>query len=401
VDEAERAAEFGRFLDGIEVVERRRMPDGEVRSLIRITDPIGEMRASCLVRTADDQLHYDLEVYAREAFGVTNEGYRAALAEADERAFRDEWRLDEARGDAPRPAAVEGWLHEGVRAMVGGETGDSKSGFALSLALSLASGRPLGGVAEFAVRRPYRVVLLQAENSEATQGARLRANLSAYGLAAEPDGFVMPPQVYDLNLQAKGNGRARLEGLLDRTGAEWLILDPLYKMIGAARMENAMGEGVEILDWLEGLHPRFGVGVVTTCMANPGPRTIRYVRGDAAQGYWLETYIGLRTRRVEVSGHDRNSGAEWRDLTARVEAKRDPLLEKHEIRMKGFGHWELIAGSASADGAAARDSDLARVRAYVEENPDASVRAVADGLGLSRSTAHRHLRAIRDLADST
>ncbi|QDS94893.1 hypothetical protein FF011L_36750 [Roseimaritima multifibrata] len=137
---------------------------------------------------------------------------------------------------------VDGVLVEGQHAIIAGASKSMKTSIAIDLALSLA--KPDRFLAKFWVPEAKRVLFLSAESGEGTiqETARRVAESKGFWLSACTNvhwGFWVP--------RAKSQEQlAVLEYQLDQSGADVVVIDPLYQCLSGEDMANLSMNGEQL-----------------------------------------------------------------------------------------------------------------------------------------------------------
>ena len=156
---------------------------------------------------------------------------------------------------APNVVVDEAILDVGGLMLVVGPTSVGKSYLLLQLAMQLATGMAVVG--QWAVPRPFRVYLVQAEIGQARFQARVKklwANFTRVG----PVGLWLE-STFDLKLDTP-DGLAAVEEVVGRLGVEVLVIDPLRPFHN--RNENASDEMQRLFDTFLRLQLKWGVAIV-------------------------------------------------------------------------------------------------------------------------------------------
>jgi len=185
------------------------------------------------------------------------------------------------RLEAPRWLIQDLWMAQS-HGIIGGDPKSSKSLLSLAMGLSIASGRPFLGDERFAVSTPGPVLIVQEENSPWDVQDKLRKLARLYGLIGKEDvewsdaaeGSVakrsvrleFPTEVPLLMLNNFGfdmgeqEFRTALEATIKDIGAQMVILDPLYLMLGDADPDKQR-DVKEFQKWLLSLRYEYGCAV--------------------------------------------------------------------------------------------------------------------------------------------
>jgi len=124
--------------------------------------------------------------------------------------------------EAETPIIGRGILPATGGLIIGADSGVGKSMLRLDLAIHLALGLAWLGLP---VPKARKVLIVQIENTLRTEKVRLERMLKGLGLGGPPTGLTWgPPERFDLSLK---KDRARLEGLVKRSGCDVVVFDPL------------------------------------------------------------------------------------------------------------------------------------------------------------------------------
>ena len=228
------------------------------------------------------------------------------------------------------------WLVEGIWTMgshgiIGGEPKTGKSTIAASLAMAVATGRPMWG--KYAVGEGQPVVLLQEENAPWVMQDRLLKIAASYGIVGKVGGNGVIRFPDDVKLWVGNNkgldltqeeDRDRVEGWVKGSGAKLLVLDPLYLMMGAADVEK-MVQLKPILHWILWLSKEYGCAVIVVhhmrkkgsedrkmSGLHGGVRPGQRLLGSMALHGWLEAGL-YATREADDGGDDVGDGGDGGD----------------------------------------------------------------------------------------
>ena len=154
---------------------------------------------------------------------------------------------------------VEGFIHESETIVLGGRPKVGKSRIVHQLALSLVDAQPFLGMA---VPTPRRVLLLDLENGG--RGLRDRLIKMSATTAAKDLLFVaFSDTLADPKLTNTAEGLDHLRDLLNRTGAEVLIIDPWRLWLGGDENDSAqVVNGLKALSELRRDHPTLTIIIV-------------------------------------------------------------------------------------------------------------------------------------------
>jgi hypothetical protein len=186
-----------------------------------------------------------------------------------------------ARNTVPTEWCVEGiWEHRGW-GFIAGEPKTYKSTFATDLAVSVATAAPFLG--HFHVSKPSPVLIIQEENSENIQHARLARILRSKGYGGEVhslDGSILemtPPDgdcpVYCLDRTRfsfnNAKKRRALEADIKAIQPGLVIFDPLQRMMGELSIRNEK-DVTYCLDWLDKVGDSYKTGLLIVHHYNKG-----------------------------------------------------------------------------------------------------------------------------------
>jgi hypothetical protein len=195
--------------------------------------------------------------------------------------------------DAP-PEIVHGLLHRGCKMLLGGTSKSCKSWTMLELGLAVAGGKEWWG---FETTKS-RVLYVNFELPEWSLSKRI----SAMGFAMSVESRFSADSIPNFavwNLRGYAADMAvlmpQLKAQVDEGGFGLIILDPLYKMLGANRDENDAASMGDVFNTLETLAQSSGAAIVVSH---------HYAKGNA----------GMKTPQDRVSG----SGVLARDPDALV-----------------------------------------------------------------------------------
>jgi AAA domain len=290
----------------------------------------------------------------------------------------------------------------GAKGLIPGMDKDGKSAVALELAVSLATGTPMWGIERFDVLvSPAPTMLVQTEVDDETQRFRLAQVLAARSESAAPN-LIMVPQFQalelDLSLSEEGlsQSRAYVERMVKAAGVQWLILDPLYDLIGDADISDRNMQVPGITKCLTRLQA-MGCSVWATTLMGDHSKGVRGIFGSKFLRHWLEG--ALITRRSSVPGHQ-----EWSDFTiTRVARRHDYADIVIRLRGKGIGTFEERTREPKAERNGTterqemtRQEAFGLVRESVADDPDLTVRERAQRVGLPKSTVQRLITALKE-----
>jgi len=155
----------------------------------------------------------------------------------------------------PRPPQlIEGFMHRGEKAMLGGASKAYKSWTSLHIAIAVASGRPIWG--RNTIRD--RVLFLNLEIPDWAFQERYEHVRSAFNAKIEPGQF------FQITTRGKQIDATTLRMELARyadKGLGLIVVDPLYKLT-ADLDENSVGDMGKVLAQLEAIASETGAGIL-------------------------------------------------------------------------------------------------------------------------------------------
>ena len=178
------------------------------------------------------------------------------------------------------PQAIDGFLHQGCKMVLGGSSKTNKSWCLLDLAMSVASGQPWWGRPCTSMPVVYINFELQpwalAQRLNALCGARPECKLGGHKLAL----WNLRGRNSDLTLL-----RPKLESALEKHSFGLIILDPIYKVLGN-RDENANGEIADLMNEIEAMCQKTGAAIVIAH---------HFAKGDATSKSAIDRMSGAGT----------------------------------------------------------------------------------------------------------
>lgn len=194
------------------------------------------------------------------------------------------------------PVIGGGLLLFGCGLMIAGKSGWGKSMLRLEMALHLALGRDLWGLE---IPRARRVLIIQFENIEEIEKVRLKRMLR--GLKAEcPDNLDFSSPLSRFDLREKVD-RTRLITLIQKSGAEVVIYDPLSSLHQANENDNAQMR--HIMDNLTEISRRTGTtAIVVHHYGKPGKDGAGgadQTRGASSIQDWADTLLGYSPKKSD------------------------------------------------------------------------------------------------------
>lgn len=198
---------------------------------------------------------------------------------------------------------------------IAGEPKTYKSTFTCDLAVSLATGTPFLG--HFPVAKPGPVLIVQEENTENIQWARLNRILRGRDLGGKFHGYrdgsfevTFPstdPEIYCLDRDrfsfTRDKKRRALEADIKVIQPSLVVLDPIQRMMGDLSIRNEKDVS-KVLDWLDNLVQSYKCGVLLVHhyhkRREDGPMEGgQRMLGSQALHAWLS--CGLYVQRVDGS----------------------------------------------------------------------------------------------------
>ncbi|MFZ5447889.1 MAG: DnaB-like helicase N-terminal domain-containing protein [Thermodesulfobacteriota bacterium] len=187
---------------------------------------------------------------------------------------------------APPDIIGAGIMPQGSGVFLTGDSGIGKSLLTLELAVKLSEGVDLWGLP---VKRPIKVLIVQAENPDHSMQFRLKRIISGLSLAQAPRLFLTPSDLR-LNLSQPKN-RNTLKDLISRTEAELVILDPLISY--HATPENDNSQMRSFLDSLTDISRSSGAAwLLVHHHGRPQDGESRF-RGASAIKDWADSFLTL------------------------------------------------------------------------------------------------------------
>lgn len=283
-----------------------------------------------------------------------------------------------------------------TKAFVSGWEGDGKSALMLEAAFALSTGSPLFGIFPNALP-PARVWLIQTEMADAEQERRLDAIKERESVNEAPNLYRISQEAgctFDLSQPVHrdrfepSESRLLIEKRIEEFDIEWLLLDPLYELIGAADISDRNMQMPGIMKWLASLQAR-NVSTLSVIMGDP-KRGLDGIFGSKHQR--MHTELLVACDRSDVRGTlDSN-------FTFRVTPKRyRDLYPKTTFRLRGtgVGQWEQIAKPAEDEPTEKTTTyDTDAIRDSLTNEPDLAVRARSEKLGIPTTTLYRLIKKI-------
>lgn len=320
----------------------------------------------------------------------------------------------------PRWAVRDIWP-DGASGIIGGRPKDKKSSIAVELAVSLWSGTPMFALGDrFPVEvRPSPVLYVQQENADSRVQRDLQLILEARGLGElreeevvvsiddtetyqafdytpERDGWaealpsfeVLSHAGFDLS---DGRHQAWLEAHVSEHGFRYVFLDPLYQLIGGVD-EKDSAQLRPVLQFLTRLKNRLGcAAVVTHHMSDKGgSNEAATLLGSTYIHGWYEAALLTRSDETHF-------------VQLKVDAQRDVGVSMaHSLQGLGVGRWFLSptaqgqtdSTGRSAPRVAKKETNVARLRELLAEEPGASTEALAAELGVSTKTIQNYRKEL-------
>lgn len=324
----------------------------------------------------------------------------------------------------PRWAVQDVWPEDAM-GLIGGRPKDGKSTLADELAVSLWSGTPMFALDRFPSYTRAGVLYVGQENADRRVRRDLQQILAARGLGRLDEHAVdtgaerldvvsvftpdwadhfdyedAPP--FDvishqrLNLMREED-RAVLERRVRESGYRYIVLDPLYNLVGAAKISDGGDELRPVLAWLTYLKNEVGVApIITHHMSDKvgghGPASLIGTT-------WVHAWYEAALFTAKASGGTA--------FTITVDALRDVgMVEEHSLQGLGVGSWyyaEGAQGQTDVDGrraprVARKITNQQRAVELHGEHPDWSQVQIADELGVTERTVRRYLDAEEETA---
>jgi hypothetical protein len=188
--------------------------------------------------------------------------------------------------------------------------------------------------------------------------------------------------------------REHLRAYVLERGFRYVFLDPLYMLVGRAKVTDGGDELRPMLSWLTALRNETGAAVVLThhmsdkADASNEPASMlgtTFIHG------WYES--ALLTRRGEDSV-----------FSVKVDALRDMGYQRTlTLRGCGVGHWYFTPGAQEATDSAGREAPRvsgketkkAQLADVLAAHPEYSYDQLAEATGLKRSTVGRYVKELR------
>jgi predicted ATP-dependent serine protease len=281
-------------------------------------------------------------------------------------------RVDVARMLTSDPEPVD-WIAEGIVArgtltLLAGREKEGKSLLAMAIAARAASG---GGTLAGIPVGPARTLIIDAENGERELHRRLRSS----GLTGEHADRI---EVYETHAHDLRQHLLELERMLESHKPDLLILDSWRSLWGGD--ENDAGEVARVLDPLRNLIRQHNAGAVLVHHMRKGGG----YRGSSAIGASVENIIELarveddperRRRRLRNVACRYEQEADERWLTIEADRERGMIL---------LGETDPYVPELAPRPRDEHVEEVMRLRAR-----GLSVRAIAEALGMSKSTVQR------------
>ncbi|MFH0810265.1 MAG: AAA family ATPase [Pseudomonadota bacterium] len=226
------------------------------------------------------------------------------------------------------------WAYSAV-GIVGGPPKSCKTWLALDMAVSLASGTPCLGL--FPPRRPGRVLLYAAEDSQAILKQRLAAICNHRQLAlADLEIFVITADHLRLDLLSDQKSLTRT---VENLKPDLLLLDPLVRLHRIN--ENDAGEVSGLLDYLRTLQRQCQVAITLvhhTRKNNSSGPPGQTLRGSSDLHAWSDCSLYLRRRKNQFL------------LVAEHRASQSPPAVELSLVDGPHPHLEVVAGEPDFSG---------------------------------------------------
>ncbi len=329
---------------------------------------------------------------------------------------------------AKRHWAVRGVWPLGAMGVIGGRPKDGKSSLAAELAVSLWSGTPMFALDTFPVdATPAGVLYVQQENADSRVQYDLQQILVArdLGMFVDEDGLgtragpgEAPAAAFEYNDHGRScfaeepfrvlshagldlsspDDQAWIEERLLAREYQYLVLDPLYNLIGATKIGDGGDELRSVLKWLTAVKNTLGVApVVTHHMSNKGgDHGASALLGSTYLHAWYEA--ALFTQRSD-------DGA----FVVSADALRDMgEVREHTLQGLGVGHWYYAPSAQGirdvtgrrAPGSAAKETRAARLAELEVEHPEWTNAELGDALGIKVRAVQKLKAEARALAQA-
>jgi hypothetical protein len=290
------------------------------------------------------------------------------------------------------------WENKGW-GFIAGEPKTYKSTFTCDLAVSLATGTPFLG--HFNVAKPGPVLIVQEENTENIQWARLNRILRGrdlggkfHGLSREGSFEVTFPQtdpeIYCLDRDrfsfTRDKKRRTLEADVKAIQPSLVVLDPIQRMMGDLSIRNEKDVS-KVLDWLDNLVQSYKCGVLLVHhyhkRREDGPMEGgQRMLGSQALHAWLS--CGLYVQRID--GSRMKVSREFRAFGEQGSFE----LEFQSEDDKDFYHVEVFEGKRGKRKSQDELLDL------IEERPGITVAEAAKMLKVTRQALEQRVVRLQD-----
>ena len=183
-----------------------------------------------------------------------------------------------------------GILPEAGNMILAGESGVGKSMFSQELAVHLALGWDF---LSWEIPTARRVLIIQLENSLRTEQVRLKRMLTGLEVSAPPQNLMYAPTELQIDLN-DAMSRAKLVQLIQLTGAEVVIMDPLSCL--HCKDENSNSDMRPTLNHLTAINREIGTTfIVVHHFGKPqkGQDNAHRARGASAIRDWADTMMAL------------------------------------------------------------------------------------------------------------
>lgn len=348
----------------------------------------------------------DQQALIRERFGNVSpdsywrfEGFRPIRAVEP---FAGRVTLD-ADDDKPdlRPFVIERVWVSGAKGVIAGQDKSIKSTTADELVVSLVTGTPMYGMSQFAFNEKLAqlCVIIQTERTD----GQVRNDMKQMAVARGVD----PATVFE-RVRIMSQKQALTFSLLDAAcqkhlrdlaaaGYRYVILDPLYELIGEADIADRSGNMPGILRFLTELQV-LGMAPIFTTLTGNGRLSMRALFGSKYIRLWIEGAIF-------TAWDDRHKLA-----TVKFHAVRDGYGEAvYRLRGKGVGSWEPYKDDGTNEATdeqrtnqtnlerqAAKATRVSALKAIREANPEMSIPDFVQAMGeqgyvLSPGTVQRYI----------
>jgi hypothetical protein len=284
-------------------------------------------------------------------------------------------------GDTDPPSwAIEGVWIEDAKGVIAGMDKDGKTSHALELAVSLATGTPMWGL-QAVTTEPCKVMFISPEMTDARLHARLAGVMRARGLSSHPNVSLMrQAAALRVNLSDENfDSRLELHRRLTKGGYRYVILDPLYKLIGGADVKDQSNQMPGVFRFLDRLQAE-GCTPIITHLTIDSNLSVRSLFGTKFFRHWLECALLTKADRSKTV------------FNVRTVAVRDTEGEQlFKLKGLGLGEWQLRDAELNKTRKAEAGDRTAEAKQLHAEGK--SKDEIATALGVSTRSVERYLRA--------